>query len=448
MAIKQIYLKNIIFENNKFAIMDLYRDKNKTVTNERQQMDNVYDIRFRDRLYLTFPKSYIIDGVGDSTFSDTCIVIYLYYPDSLCRFRIYIKNAINTCDVCIITSNQKLCKEAQDEFSEFSNVQVRLKQNRGRDVAALLVTAKDIFDNYKYICFVHDKKEKALVWKDSTDAWTLSLWECVVGSEKYIDNIIYYLRLHNEVGVLVPPEMIDMRNSGWYDDNWGHNFEQVVCLAHKLRLNTVLDATRPPISLGTVFWCRSSALKKLWNINWTYESFNEEPLPNDGTISHAVERILPYVAQDAGYKTAIVMTEEETARVLSYAQIGMHSFYKILSEELGVEHIDDALKYQTRVEKLREYYKEHKKIYIYGNGSVSKRFLKLIKHLNIPVAGIIVSDKKGNKRKDGLGIYSISEISHHIINEKCGIIIGVSDLYMAEITDTLQKYNIRDYLVL
>lgn len=169
---------------------------------------------------------------------------------------------------------------------------------------------------------------------------------------------------------------------------------------------------------------------------------------DDGTISHAVERIFPYVAQDAGFKTAIIMTEEENARILSYAQMGMHSFYKILSDELGVEYIDDALKYHIRTVKLKEYYKKHNEIFIYGNGSVSKRFLKLIRHLNIPVAGIIVSDKKGNKRKDGLGIYSISEISHHIINEKCGIIIGVSDLYMAEITDTLQKYNIRDYLVL
>jgi rhamnosyltransferase len=426
--------------------MDL--DRNMTITNESQKISNVYDIRFKDRLYLSFPKSYLIDDSGCYTFYDACIVIYLYYPDSLKIFRNYIRNAINMCDVCIITSNRELCKDAQDEYSEFNNVQVRLKQNRGRDVAALLVTAKDIFDNFKYICFVHDKKEKAFVWKGYTDAWTLSLWECSIGSEKYIENIIHYFRLHDEVGLLVPPEMIDMKNTGWYVNNWACNFDLTRKLADDIGLIADIDKTKPPISLGTVFWCKSVALKKLWNIDWKYESFNEEPLSDDGTISHAVERIFPYVAQDAGYKTATVMTEEETARVLSYAQLGMHSFYKILSEELGVEHIDDALKYQTRVEKLREYYKEHKEIYIYGNGSVSKRFLKLIRHLNIPVAGIIVSDKKENKREDGLDIYSISEICHHIINEKCGVVIGVSDLYMAEITDTLQNYYIKNYLVL
>lgn len=410
--------------------------------------NNVYDIRFFDRLYFNLPKNYLIYGSSHDVSGSICVIIYLYYPDSLSRFHDYINNAISTCDVCIITSNNELYKDARNAFSECSNVQVRLKQNRGRDVATLLVTSKDIFDKYQYICFVHDKKEKASAWKKRTDSWIHTLWDCTLGSEEYINNIVHLLETHEDIGLLVPPEMIDMDMVNWYADNWYDDFDLTCKLAKAIGLKTDLDYKKPPIALGTVFWCRSAALKKLWNINWTYESFDKEPLPNDGTISHAVERIFPYVAQDTGFKTAMVMTEEENARILSYAQLGMHSFYKILSEELGIEHIDDALKYHTRAAELKEYYKKHNEIYIYGNGIIGNRYFKLLRHLNIPVAGIIVSDKKDNRNENGLSVYSISEISKHIINENCGIVIGVSVLYSSEIIDILQRYNINDYLVL
>ena len=411
-------------------------------------LKNVYDIRFFEKLYFTLPKNYRIAGIIKNIFSSACVIIYLYYQDSLSRFREYIKNAVKKCDVCIITSNKELYLEAVKRYSANHNLQVRLKQNRGRDVAALLVTARDLFDDYQYICFVHDKKEKALIWKNATDEWVSSLWECTLGSENYIQNIISFFESNDEIGLLVPPEMIDLQTSHWYMNSWGDDYEITLQLAQKLGLKTDIKENKPPISLGTVFWCRSVALKKLWNINWTYELFDDEPLPNDGTISHAIERIFPYAVQDAGFKTGTVMTEEETARVLSFAQLGMHSFYEILSDELGIEHIDDALKYQTRTIKLHEYYKRHKKIYIYGNGTIGKRYLKLIRHLHIPVAGFIVSDKNDINNESGLSVYSISEISGHIINEKCGIVIGVSNLYSSEVIEILQRYHINDYLVI
>ena len=65
----------------------------------------------------------------------------------------------------------------------------------------------------------------------------------------------------------------------------------------------------PVAPLGSVFWFRTKALAKLHEYPWTYEDFPEEPLPVNGTISHAIERIRPYVAQEAGYYPALVMAE-------------------------------------------------------------------------------------------------------------------------------------------
>jgi lipopolysaccharide biosynthesis protein len=46
-------------------------------------------------------------------------------------------------------------------------------------------------------------------------------------------------------------------------------------------------------------------LKPLFNLKLGWSDYPEEPLPNDGTILHALERLLPFVAQHAGYRLAV-----------------------------------------------------------------------------------------------------------------------------------------------
>lgn len=42
----------------------------------------------------------------------------------------------------------------------------------------------------------------------------------------------------------------------------------------------------------------------------TYDDFPKEPNDVDGTILHEIERLYPFVAQDAGYYTAYCITDE------------------------------------------------------------------------------------------------------------------------------------------
>ena len=70
----------------------------------------------------------------------------------------------------------------------------------------------------------------------------------------------------------------------------------------------------PPVApLGTMFWFRPAALKPLYAKDWNYEDFPPEPNKIDGTLLHAIERIYPFVAQEAGYYPAIGMTDKFAA---------------------------------------------------------------------------------------------------------------------------------------
>ena len=73
-----------------------------------------------------------------------------------------------------------------------------------------------------------------------------------------------------------------------------------------------MDAKKAPIApLGTMFWFRPSALKKLFEHPWTYEDFPAEPTGMlDGNILHAIERVYPFVAQASGYYSGWLLSED------------------------------------------------------------------------------------------------------------------------------------------
>ena len=101
---------------------------------------------------------------------------------------------------------------------------------------------------------------------------------------------------HDERLGLVFPD--DPYIVGW----WG-NKEHAQALAQKMVLARELpQAFEFPV--GTMFWCRPEALRPLFELRLSWDDYPAEPVPIDGTILHAIERMLPFVAQNQGYRIA------------------------------------------------------------------------------------------------------------------------------------------------
>jgi lipopolysaccharide biosynthesis protein len=50
-----------------------------------------------------------------------------------------------------------------------------------------------------------------------------------------------------------------------------------------------------------MFWARVDALKPFFDLNLSWDDYPEEPLPCDGTMLHALERLIPAVVRNQGY---------------------------------------------------------------------------------------------------------------------------------------------------
>ena len=267
-------------------------------------------------------------------YSDAAVIAYIYYDDTADQYLEYIKCIPDEVAVFLISSNEKTLQILTQFALNKGNIQVIKKRNRGRDISALLISSREIFQKYTYVCFIHDKKAKSEEDQRRVDFWIENLWGNTLNSAGYIKNVLQVLEDNMNVGLLIPPEPYFYMQSRtfWYDE-----YERTRTLANELGLiNTIIEEEYPPITLGTVFWCRTCAMKKLFVRQWEFEDFVEEPMPGKGTISHAVERILAYLAQDAGYDTGTVMSEEYATKLLMALQHEKRVTYNMLADGMDI----------------------------------------------------------------------------------------------------------------
>lgn len=292
---------------------------------------NMYDIKNIMHLNYILPKEVLLVSEGKvNKNSKIAIIIHLYFKDLIKYISEYVAHIPKYMDVYITTDTEEKKNLIQEEFDKlkFNKLQIILIQNRGRDVSALLVGTKNFIMNYDYVCFVHDKKTTQIKPYCIGEGFSYKCFENVLGSDKFIQNVITTFEDNPRLGLLTPPPP---NHSSFYQtlySSWANNYKNTCKLAKKLNLNVNIHWSCEPIApLGTMFWFRPKAMKKLFDENWEYDDFPEEPNSYDGTLLHAIERIYPYIVQDAGYYNAWIMSDK-------FSRVEITNLYFMLRENI------------------------------------------------------------------------------------------------------------------
>lgn len=240
------------------------------------------------------------------------LVMHLYYPDKLQESFSYAKHFPKQTHVIVTTSDSDKQRKIAKTFSqgEFASLDVRVIENRGRDVSALLVGAAEVFDEYDYVCFFHDKKSSAAKPGSVGAGFAYRLEENLFPTTDFIRNVLRLFSQNPRLGMLSPPAP----HHGGYvftlGVDWGPNFEITERLHKRLGFCTPIAVDKMPIApLGTCFWFRGRALKPLADHHWEYSEFPKEPNEVDGTLLHAIERIYPFACAEAGYYPAYLLSD-------------------------------------------------------------------------------------------------------------------------------------------
>lgn len=271
-------------------------------------------------IYHSLRLNYIIDNeyAACQTKVDAIIVLHITYTDKLDRYIPYIKNIPQNYPVIITTISEEKKAIIHENLDTFlgNRLTVIVMPNRGRDLAALLIAAAPLIREHKYFCFCHDKMSKQLNYV-SANAFEKIIWENLLSSKQYINNILMRFEADANLGLLCVPStiggMIGNFNSKW----WTCNYENTVAVLERLNIDVPISTKKEVLSVGTAFWARTKALENVLSFAWKYTDFPKEPLGIDGTLNHALERCFPFVAQHSGYYTAVAMTAEYAEILLS-----------------------------------------------------------------------------------------------------------------------------------
>ena len=382
------------------------------------------------------------DTVKYDSLSKVTIIVYLYYEETVDNYLEYLANIPIEYDIILISSKQSIIEYVKKRINNLG-VRIKeyvLKQNRGRDVSALIVSAKEYVLNSDYICFVHDKAANFDYLKNDVDFWVMNLWENTLGSQAFIRNIVKLFDNDKKLGGLFPPSPIGKYIDAWIDNNWGDNFDNVKKLSNDLGLRVDIKYDAPFISLSNVFWARVESIKAIFKIDWGYDDFDVEPLPIDGTLSHAIERIWGYIILDKGYESGIIMNDEYAGNMISKSEEYSKVMYRFIKNHFPVVHYAEIETLDQRLKILSNYIMTHDRLFIFGAGKYGIKLKQYLNYLKANFKGFIVS---GNIDSEEDNIISISS---YIRNENDGILIAVSLEKKDEIEKILKEYGIVDYI--
>lgn len=223
-------------------------------------------------------------------------VIHVYYPELMPEIAGCLNNFENCPDLFISTDTPEKAKQIRDFCAGYPDwkIDLRVVENRGRDVAPMFVEFKDIFYRYEYCLHLHTKKTQH---NSAVANWRKYLFHTLCGSKEIVASNLGLL-LDSKVG------FIYAQNIGVYRHNlsWGTRYFNVKQLLARSGIEIFKD-TLLEFPSSTMFFARTMALRKLIEQGLQLTDFDIENKQITATLAHDIETSLLYFVENSGYKS-------------------------------------------------------------------------------------------------------------------------------------------------
>lgn len=238
----------------------------------------------------------VAKSMPESLSLQVAVHAHFYYPELAVDFlRRLSLNRLRS-DLFLTTDSEVKADFLRDAALAYrqGRVTIRLVPNRGRDWGAFLTgILPEIDPDYDIVGHLHGKRSPH---SSVGDPWREFMWEHLLGSRHSMGDLIAgRFAADARLGLVFAddPHLPD----------WDGNLD----VASRLVRQMGFEATLPPyidFPVGSMFWARVAALRPLTKLRLAWEDYPDEPVPNDGSLLHALERLVPFVVAKAGYRFA------------------------------------------------------------------------------------------------------------------------------------------------
>jgi hypothetical protein len=238
------------------------------------------------------------------------VVAHIYYVELWPEISAAIGNLAEPFDLFVTLVSGAADLLAPTIQDEWPGAYVMTVDNHGRDIVPFMeIIRTGALFRYELVCKLHTKRS---FWHEDGEKWRQSLIAGVLGNPAIARAVPAAFRADSALGLVVADGHV---YSG--PELWIGNERHLTRLIQSLGLNSL--AFDKSFAGGSIYWIRSDLLRHLDDLPLTFDDFEAEPLSADGSMAHAVERIVSLICYHSG------TTIRQTGAVLDALGAGAES---------------------------------------------------------------------------------------------------------------------------
>lgn len=270
--------------------------------------------------------------------------LHLYYLDMLPEFTAHLNNIPFGYDLFVSvpegTEVEPIYKALQTHLSNAKQIVIEPVPNRGRDIAPLIVQFGERLSRYDIVGHFHTKKSPH---SGRLQHWCKDILEKLLGSPNSTGGKVAYIvqLLQSDAKLVYPEGRTELLQD---PTGWAENFDLAKWVLDKYTTLSINDYSGVAFPEGSMFWARTECIKEFLTLPLGFDEFPSEPIAPDGTLAHALERlILIFASQHAG-RALRIHTADSIKDYRNYeSQVDfsdriVHSEIKVLSYYLPQFH--------------------------------------------------------------------------------------------------------------
>ena len=189
--------------------------------------------------------------------------------------------------------------------SNANKYEIKIFENKGRDVFPFIAQMKNKYKFYKYICHIHTKKSNhnSLLGKN----WRNYIYSSLIGSQNIFSEILFDFEKNQELGFIFPEIYYDLKKDihGFDNINFSLNKpnKKYMDLILKKISKVIKVGEKTDFPAGNMFWTKTKAIYQIFKIRLKYP---KELNQTNETIMHGIERIWLYLVKLNGYYYKVI----------------------------------------------------------------------------------------------------------------------------------------------
>ena len=332
---------------------------NKTDYDTAMIWDNVlrlYNITdLYESLHLNFVLPSIPTGIARN---DQIALVYRvsnpFFAGQFCR------HALQMCDcvhVYMIPESEAVGETIRQELGSCSRITLLNSSRQKTEMGAFLLCCRQLAEKYEYLGYIHDAENTDHAPPTVIESTVYGYLQNVANDPAYVSQVINCFEQNPKLGVLGVPFPIHGHGFANYSDMWNGCYQEVCKLSRELDLSCNLNQEKPPFMTVGSFWCRTAAIRSIWNKQWAPGHFPVNPVTRISRTNDTLIRLLPYAAQSERYHSGIVMHTNYASMRITGQQYMLSQIVRTTENQLGcsssryLKYLDQLQSISIRTEK-------------------------------------------------------------------------------------------------